>query len=158
MSAKTSSASSNCSLAPPRHSCWAYRPPPRWAEVLSWPAAISKPSTTAATRAPIPIPFSHRDLSPCPAAACASLYRWTASRPGSTRPPAIFSFQPGELAIRFSSVQELAGALLALAEILDNAEEFAAFEERHVPRPTPLDQGTDDRAVLEKDVRRNGND
>jgi hypothetical protein len=55
-------------------------------------------------------------------------------------------------------VQELAGALLALAEILDNAEEFAAFEERHVPRPTPLDQGTDDRAVLEKDVRRNGND
>ncbi len=37
-----------------------------------------------------------------------------------------------------------------LAEILDNAGQFAAFEDRYMPRPTPLDQGIDDRAVVEK--------
>ncbi len=64
--------------------------------------------------------------------------------------PGNISFQPGELAIGFRSMEELAGALLAIAEILDNAEQFAAFEDRYVPRPTPLDQGTDDRALVKK--------
>lgn len=64
--------------------------------------------------------------------------------------PGNISFQPGELTISFRSMQELAGALLALAEILDNTEQFAAFEDRYVPRPTPLDQGTDDRAAVKE--------
>ena len=64
--------------------------------------------------------------------------------------PGNISFQPGELAISFHSMEELAGALLALAEILDNAEQFALFEDRFVPRQTPPDTGTKDRATVEK--------
>ena len=64
--------------------------------------------------------------------------------------PGNISLQPGELTISFSSMQELAGALLALAEILDNAEQFALFEDRFVPRQTPPDRGTEDRATVEK--------
>jgi hypothetical protein len=37
---------------------------------------------------------------------------------------------------------------LALAEILDNAEQFARFEDRYVPRPTTCDPGTSDRAAV----------
>ena len=72
--------------------------------------------------------------------------------------PGNISFQTGQLAISFSSMQELAGALLALAEILDNTEQFAAFEDRYTPRPTALDQGTDDRAAVEKMFAEFGND
>jgi hypothetical protein len=64
--------------------------------------------------------------------------------------PGNISLQPGELTISFSSMQELAGALLALAEILDNAEQFALFEDRFVQRQTPPDKGTEDRATVEK--------
>jgi hypothetical protein len=64
--------------------------------------------------------------------------------------PGNISLQPGELTISFSSMQELAGALLALAEILDNAEQFALFEDRFAPRQTPPDKGTEDRATVEK--------
>ena len=63
--------------------------------------------------------------------------------------PGNISLQPGELAISFCSMEELAGALLAIAEILDNAEQFAAFEDRYVPRPTALDQGSSDRAAVQ---------
>ena len=64
--------------------------------------------------------------------------------------PGNISFQPGELAIGFRSMQELAGALLALAEILDNAEQFAAFEDRYVPHPTAADRGAEDGAAVQK--------
>ncbi len=64
--------------------------------------------------------------------------------------PGNISLQPGELTISFSSMQELAGALLALAEILDNAEQFALFEDRFVTRQTPPDRGSEDRATVEK--------
>jgi len=64
--------------------------------------------------------------------------------------PGNISLQPGELTISFSSMQELAGALLALAEILDNAEQFAAFEDRYVPRPTAADLGAEDGAAVQK--------
>ena len=47
-------------------------------------------------------------------------------------------------------MQELAGALLAVAEILDNAEQFSLFEDRFVPRQIPPDKGTEDRATVEK--------
>jgi hypothetical protein len=53
--------------------------------------------------------------------------------------PGNISLQPGELAISFGSMEELAGALLAIAEILDNAEQFAAFEDRYAPRPIEAD-------------------
>jgi hypothetical protein len=49
--------------------------------------------------------------------------------------PGNVSLQPGVLAISFGSMEELAGALLATAEILDNAEQFAAVEDRYAPRP-----------------------
>ena len=64
--------------------------------------------------------------------------------------PGNISLQPGELSISFRSMQELAGALLALAEILDNAEQFAAFEDRYVPRPPAADRGADDGAAVQK--------
>jgi hypothetical protein len=64
--------------------------------------------------------------------------------------PGNISFQPGELTISFSSMQELAGALLALAEILDNAEQFAAFEDRFVPRPPENNHSAEDGAAVEK--------
>jgi hypothetical protein len=64
--------------------------------------------------------------------------------------PGNISLQPGELTITFSSMQELAGALLALAEILDNAEQFAAFEDRFVPRPPENNHSAEDGAAVEK--------
>ncbi len=64
--------------------------------------------------------------------------------------PGNISFQPGELSISFSSMQELAGALLALAEILDNPEQFAEFEDRYVPRPPAADRGAADGAAVQK--------
>ncbi len=64
--------------------------------------------------------------------------------------PGNVSLQPGKLSIHFRSMQELAGALLALAEILDNAEQFAAFEDRYVPRPPDTDRGTDDGAAVQE--------
>jgi hypothetical protein len=54
--------------------------------------------------------------------------------------PVNISFQSGQLAITFASMEELAGSLLALAQILDNADLFAAFQDRFVPRrPQPLE-------------------
>ncbi len=64
--------------------------------------------------------------------------------------PGNIDFQPGEVAISFRSMEELAGALLALAEILDNAEQFAAFEDRYVPRPPETDRDADDGAAVQK--------
>jgi hypothetical protein len=64
--------------------------------------------------------------------------------------PGNISFQPGELAIGFRSMQELAGALLALAEILDNREQFALFEDRYVPRPSEANHSAEDGAAVQK--------
>jgi len=62
--------------------------------------------------------------------------------------PSNISFQPGQLAIEFSSMEQLAGALLAIAEILDNAEQFATFEDRYVPRRTPRPEQDAERAEI----------
>jgi hypothetical protein len=62
--------------------------------------------------------------------------------------PGNMSVQPGQLAIRFGSMEELASALLALAEILDNPEQFAQFEDRYVSRQTDADRGTRDSAAV----------
>jgi hypothetical protein len=67
--------------------------------------------------------------------------------------PGNISLQPGGLAISFRSMKELAGALLAIAEILDNAEQFAAFEGRYVPRPSEADQPAEDGAAVRKMFR-----
>jgi hypothetical protein len=64
--------------------------------------------------------------------------------------PSNISFQSGQLGIDFASMEQLAGALLALAEILDNAEQFAAFEDRYVPRQPQPDSGADERADVDR--------
>lgn len=51
-----------------------------------------------------------------------------------TTAPANISFQPGQLAVAFSSMEELAGSLLALAQILDDERQFAEVEKRYVPQ------------------------
>jgi len=63
--------------------------------------------------------------------------------------PGNISFQPGELFIRFSSMPELAGALLALADILDNVEQFAEFERRYVPRQAEAAHSAEDVAAVQ---------
>ncbi len=47
-------------------------------------------------------------------------------------------------------MEQLAGALLALAEILENPEQFATFENRYVPRQTQPDPGLHDRAEVNR--------
>jgi hypothetical protein len=47
--------------------------------------------------------------------------------------PTNIDFQPGQLIITFASMEELAGSLLALAQILDDGEQFAAVEASYVP-------------------------
>ncbi len=51
--------------------------------------------------------------------------------------PGNINFEAGKLTISFNCVQDLAGALLALAEILDNPEQLDLLEARHVPSPSP---------------------
>jgi len=60
------------------------------------------------------------------------------------------SFAPGTLTISFASMEELASAMLALAEILECPEQFAAVEERYVPFPEEPDHGDRDREAVEK--------
>jgi hypothetical protein len=51
--------------------------------------------------------------------------------------PGNISFEAGKLTITFNCIQDLASALLALAEILDNPEQLDLVEARHVPKPAP---------------------
>ena len=64
--------------------------------------------------------------------------------------PSNITFQSGQLSIDFASMEQLAGALLALAEILENPEQFATFENRYVPRQTQPDPGLHDRAEVNR--------
>jgi hypothetical protein len=64
--------------------------------------------------------------------------------------PGNISFAPGHLTISFASMEELAGALLALAEILDSPEQFAAVEQRYVPFPAEAEHGDKDHEDVEK--------
>ena len=64
--------------------------------------------------------------------------------------PGNITFRPGQLTIEFTSMEQLAGALLALAEILDNAQQFAAFEDRYVPYPTEAAHGQEERADVQR--------
>jgi hypothetical protein len=47
-------------------------------------------------------------------------------------------------------MEELASAMLALAEILDSPEQFAAIEQRYVPFPEEPEHGEKDREAVEK--------
>ncbi|HET6844839.1 MAG TPA: hypothetical protein VFK06_24630 [Candidatus Angelobacter sp.] len=51
--------------------------------------------------------------------------------------PGNISFEAGKLTVTFNCIEDLAGALLALAEILDIPEQLAAVEDRYVPAPAP---------------------
>jgi len=64
--------------------------------------------------------------------------------------PGNIGFVPGHLTISFASMEELAGAMLALAQILDNPEQFAAVEQRYVPFAEEPDHGEQDREAVEK--------
>jgi hypothetical protein len=64
--------------------------------------------------------------------------------------PSNVAFASGNLTVSFNSMEELAGAMLALAEILDNPEQFAAVEQRYVPFPDEPDHGAKDREAVEK--------
>jgi hypothetical protein len=61
--------------------------------------------------------------------------------------PANISFQPGRLTIEFAALDQ-AGALLALAQILEAPDQFAAFEEHYVPGPAQPDPGQDKRSEI----------
>lgn len=64
--------------------------------------------------------------------------------------PTNIAFQLGQLTITFASMEELAGSLLALAQILDDNEQFAAIETRCVPRPPQSLPNEMDRAEVQK--------
>jgi hypothetical protein len=64
--------------------------------------------------------------------------------------PGNITFRLGQLTIEFASMEQLAGALLALAEILDNAQQFAAFEDRYVPHLAEANHGQEERADVQR--------
>lgn len=46
-------------------------------------------------------------------------------------------FETGSLTVSFNCIEDLAGALLALAEILDDPDQLAQVEHRYIPAPAP---------------------
>ncbi len=64
--------------------------------------------------------------------------------------PRNISFQPGRLTIEFYSMEQLAGALLALAQILEAPDQFAKFEEHYVPRQIQPDTSEDERREIQQ--------
>jgi hypothetical protein len=49
--------------------------------------------------------------------------------------PANVSLDVGQVSISFQNMEQLAGALVALSQILESEQGFADFEERYVPSP-----------------------
>lgn len=64
--------------------------------------------------------------------------------------PTNVTFAIGQITITFTSMEELAGSLLALAQILDDAKQFAAFEDRYLPRLIPALQDPGDKEQVQK--------
>jgi len=63
--------------------------------------------------------------------------------------PANLVFEAGRLCLDFRSMEELAGSLMALAEILSDPHEFEEFERRYVPVDEPSGEQNDERHELE---------
>jgi len=63
--------------------------------------------------------------------------------------PAILVLEAGRFYVDFRTMEELAGSLMALAEILSDPHEFAEFERRYVPVHRPNGEHNEERHELE---------
>jgi len=63
--------------------------------------------------------------------------------------PANLVFEAGRLCLDFRSMEELAGSLMALAEILSDPHEFEEVEQRYVPVDEPSGEQNEERHELE---------
>jgi hypothetical protein len=62
--------------------------------------------------------------------------------------PGNIAIEPKRLTVTFESMEEIAQALLSLAEILHEETQFAEFEQRYVPPPPPSERTEDERRQI----------